>query len=74
MFAAGGADCIVRVYDEQSRGLIANLEGRGGKEPGYSNRIPGHTNRIFSIKFIQDNCNLLLSAGWDMNIMFWDIR
>ena len=32
----------------------------------------GHSNRIFSVKFIDDN--ILLSGGWDSVIHQWDLR
>jgi WD40 repeat protein len=32
----------------------------------------GHSNRIFSIKFIDDNT--LISGGWDSVIHLWDVR
>ena len=35
---------------------------------------PGHSNRVFSVKFVTDEPNLLLSGGWDNNIHIWDIR
>jgi len=56
---------IVRVYDESTRGLVCALEGGGSGEPG-------HSNRIFSVKFVTDDNNLILSAGWDNNIKVWD--
>jgi COMPASS component SWD3 len=37
-------------------------------------QYPGHANRIFSIKFNPDDPNIILSAGWDNTIYFWDIR
>jgi hypothetical protein len=36
---------IVRVYDEQTRGLVVALEGGGSGEPG-------HSNRVFCVKFV----------------------
>ena len=36
--------------------------------------VPAHTNRIFTLKFIDDNENLLMSAGWDETLLFWDLR
>jgi COMPASS component SWD3 len=62
MFATGGSDCIVRVYDEQTRKLKVVL----GE--------PGHNNRVFAVKFDKDDENLLISGGWDNNIKVWDIR
>lgn len=33
---------------------------------------PGHSNRIFCVKFIDENN--LVSGGWDSVIHFWDTR
>ena len=32
----------------------------------------GHSNRVFSVKFIDDNT--LISGGWDSVLHLWDIR
>ena len=32
----------------------------------------GHDNRVFCLKFINDN--LLISGGWDSVVHIWDIR
>ena len=70
-FVAGGNDCIVRVYDEkllkQKRQLSVNLEGGGSGSPG-------HSNRVFCVKFDPENSNIVVSGGWDNNIMMWDLR
>ena len=58
---------IVRVYDEQTRGLVVALEGGGSGEPG-------HSNRVFCVKFVQDDPNLVISGGWDNNVKVWDVR
>eukprot|EP00828_Plagiopyla_frontata_P024166 TRINITY_DN30863_c0_g1_i1.p2 TRINITY_DN30863_c0_g1~~TRINITY_DN30863_c0_g1_i1.p2 ORF type:complete len:159 (-),score=17.78 TRINITY_DN30863_c0_g1_i1:179-655(-) len=34
----------------------------------------GHSNRVFSLKFINDHPEFLISAGADKNIFFWDLR
>mmetsp|Transcript_2197 Transcript_2197/g.2541 ORF Transcript_2197/g.2541 Transcript_2197/m.2541 type:complete len:183 (+) Transcript_2197:513-1061(+) len=36
--------------------------------------VPGHANRIFSVKYVQDDPNYLISGGWDNNLLLWDIR
>lgn len=66
-FVTGGSDCIVRVYDEQSRKIVVELEGGGSGEPG-------HSNRVFCVKFDQNDPNFVMSGGWDNNIKIWDIR
>ncbi len=67
MFATGGSDTVVRVYDEQTRQLKIALEGGGSGEPG-------HSNRVFCVKFDQEDPNYVISGGWDNNIKVWDIR
>ena len=34
----------------------------------------GHTNRIFSLKFLKENPHLFLSGGWDCTMFLWDVR
>lgn len=34
----------------------------------------GHTNRIFSVKFLSDDHNVMVSGGWEGVIYLWDIR
>lgn len=34
----------------------------------------GHSNRVFSLKFLNDDHNLFVSGGWDGMIFLWDIR
>lgn len=36
--------------------------------------IPGHTNRIFKIKIVENKPNLFVSGGWDSTLFLWDIR
>jgi len=66
-FVTGGSDCIVRVYDEQTRKIFVELEGGGAGEPG-------HSNRVFCVKFDPEDPNFVISGGWDNNIKVWDIR
>lgn len=66
-FATGGKDKIVRVYDEGTKSIKTELSG------GFW-QFPGHSNRIFALKFHPEDSNIILSAGWDSVIYFWDIR
>lgn len=35
---------------------------------------PGHSNRIFALRFCNDDPNILLSGGWDSMVFIWDLR
>lgn len=67
-FATGGKDRLIRLYDESSRGLVATLTG------GTPDVTPGHSNRVFSIKFHPRDDNIILSAGWDNTVQVYDVR
>lgn len=70
-FVTTGKDKSIRVYDEATKSLIATM--RGGA--GYSVKTsPGHSNRVFSVKIVPHDENLVISGGWDNTIQFWDIR
>ncbi|KRX03530.1 WD40-repeat-containing domain [Pseudocohnilembus persalinus] len=64
VFASGGYEQEVIIYDFETKQKI-NLK---------ESQIPKHSNRIFNTLFLPDNDNLLMSAGWDNNILFWDLR
>ncbi len=66
-FACGGEDCAVRVFDEQTRKEKVCLVGGGTGEPG-------HSNRVFAVKFDRDNPNIIVSGGWDKTLKIWDVR
>lgn len=66
-FAVGGKDCSLKVYDDDMK-CIDHVFPAGD----WSQR--GHTNRIFSIKFLPDDPNVILSCGWDSNLNIWDLR
>ena len=36
--------------------------------------LPGHSNRIFCVKFNPIDTNILLSGGWDNTVQVYDIR
>lgn len=67
LFATGGNDKVVRLYDDLTKTLISTLVSTKVK-------VPQHSNRIFSVKFSKENQNLLLSGGWDNSILLYDIR
>ena len=64
--AVVGANPAVRLYDLETKKLLHFLDGKGSL-------IPGHTNRVFSVKMLKDG-NTLISSGWDQRIIWWDLR
>lgn len=64
-FAVGCKDMIVRIYDESTKVVTTELT------QGIGERL-GHSNRVFSVKWMDENT--LISAGWDNNVLVWDIR
>lgn len=70
-FVTAGKDTAVRVYDEATKSLIVKMQGG----TGYSLKsTPGHSNRIFSTKFVPHDENLVISGGWDNTVQIWDMR
>jgi hypothetical protein len=67
IFAVGGNDKVVKLYDDNTKCLIRKLKSMDFK-------YPGHSNRIFAVKFHQENDNILISGGWDNTLQVYDIR
>jgi COMPASS component SWD3 len=67
IFAIGGNDKVVKLYDDNTKCLIRKLKSMDFK-------YPGHSNRIFTVKFNQENDNILISGGWDNTLQVYDIR
>jgi WD40 repeat protein len=70
-FATAGKDTCVRIYDESTKNEVTKMERGMGFGP---QSAPGHSNRIFSIKFHPSDPNVLISGGWDNTIQIWDTR
>jgi WD40 repeat protein len=78
-----GKDANVRIYDsakdllihkynnQRTETQLAQIRGNQGEDLTCTT---GHYNRAFACKFHPDHKNILLSAGWDNVIKFWDIR
>lgn len=70
-FITAGKDTALRLYDEATKTLLTTMKGG----MGYStNSSPGHSNRIFSVKMLPTDENLIISGGWDNTVQIWDIR
>jgi len=72
IFAVGGEDKILRIYDENMK--IINHKYNSG-----SNYSPGHKSRINSVCFHKNDktgnySNLLVSGGWDQRVIIYDTR
>jgi COMPASS component SWD3 len=70
-FVTAGKDTAVRVYDEATKSLLTTMQGGMGYG---TNVTPGHSNRIFSVKVVPDDDNLVISGGWDNTVQIWDMR
>ena len=57
MLAVAGRDCRIRVYDETTKSLAYTLKELGD--------LPGHSNRVFCVKFNPLDSNMIVSGGWD---------
>lgn len=67
-FASAGRDYTVRLYDEATKTCVAAFCS------SFDKTIQGHSNRVFAVKFSQQDPNVLLSAGWDNTMQVWDVR
>ena len=67
-FATAGKDHTVRVYDEATKSMLVKMEG------GLGTITPGHSNRVFSLKFSPTDPNIIISGGWDNTVQIWDTR
>lgn len=68
IFATGGSDNTVRLYDDETKTLITTMRS--------SLENISHSNRIFSVCFGKNSHyeSLMTSGGWDNTIKFYDVR
>jgi WD40 repeat protein len=64
-FVAAGKLPHLEVYDDEKTAKLCDLKSVGAV---------GHTNRIFCVKFDQQQPNIIYSGGWDCNVNIWDLR
>ena len=70
-FVTSGKDKAVRVYDEATKTMVTEMSAG----LGYSTKAsPGHSNRVFSVKYVPGDENCVVSGGWDNTVHIWDIR
>ena len=66
-FVAAGGDKSVYVYDEQTRGLVTELNMAGI-------RNGGHQSKITAVKFDEEDENVMYTGSWDRTIKIYDVR
>ena len=66
-FITAGNDITVRVYDEDMKTEIAKMKP-------YLFDQPGHSGRIFCVKYFPNDTSTIYSGGWDKTIQFYDTR
>jgi len=64
--AAAGRRKAIKIFDDEKRVLMAKLRPKGQQKPG-------HSNRIFSVKF-DDTGKTLVTGSWDMTVKVWDVN
>ncbi|CAD8102326.1 unnamed protein product [Paramecium sonneborni] len=66
---------VIRIYDEEKKEIIHKFDSADQQESihNLSNQF-GHLNRVFSLKFLEEFPNTILSCGWDGNLDIWDLR
>lgn len=62
-----GKNMTINLLDDEKKQIIHTYD----KGDSYQ---AGHTNRIFCVKYIKDQPNLFISAGWDGTMFLWDTR
>jgi hypothetical protein len=64
--AAAGRRRAIKLIDDEKRMVCAKLHPKG-------QQIPGHSNRIFAVKF-DETGKTLVSGSWDMTVKVWDVN
>lgn len=70
-FVTAGKDFAIRYYDEATKTLLLTLLGGTSRAVDVA---AGHSNRVFSTKFVTHDDNIIISGGWDNTIQIWDVR
>jgi len=66
-FATGDNSGNVYVYNEDLQKQVRSFNSASWFNCG-------HTNRVFSIKYLSDDHNVLVSGGWEGVVYIWDMR
>jgi WD40 repeat protein len=66
LLASAGRDKKIRVYDETTKSLAFEMQELAD--------LPGHSNRVFCVKFNKAEPNMIISGGWDNTVQIYDTR
>lgn len=66
LLASAGRDHKIRVYDETTKSLAFEMQELAD--------LPGHSNRVFCVKFNKADQNMIISGGWDNTVQIYDTR
>lgn len=66
LLATAGDERLIKLYDEQTKSTVLEMQG--------NSKWPGHSNRIFCVKFNPYDGNILATGGWDNCVFIYDIR
>ena len=64
-----GSDIVLRILDNATYAVLATLEGDAQHAAH-----PGHSNRVFAVKYDTQDSNVIYSGGWDGTVQLWDVR
>ncbi|XP_023228549.1 WD repeat-containing protein 5B-like [Centruroides sculpturatus] len=68
-FATAGTIPKLGIYDIETKQKINTLEASFDLR-----KVDGHRSKVFTVKYHPSVNNVLLSAGWDNTVRFWDDR
>jgi len=73
MFATGGIDRKVRIYDETTKTLVQTMEA-GNDNKNEAGKGTGHANRILGLACHPLEPHTVVTGGWDKQLQVWDLR
>jgi len=66
-FVTGGDDYKVRFWDDETMQLICESDS-------FYTKHNTHSNWVFCARYLPKDDHVVLTAGWDMNLILHDVR